>query len=172
MESFLNSFLQLFKKVPKSIFEWRYQGEHYFFKSQGLQKVAKNDTKTGTKNSTLKSIEKCSKMTSFGTSWGGSACSLFWWFLASGPQVVPKMPPGGAQGCPEPFQVPIFYDFESIWGGFWCDLGYFWVFQGVPKLKINVNIWATFPLRWKSARVSKFRQHSPRASTTKVNIKI
>ena len=47
---------------------------------------------------------------------GGSACSLFCWFLASGPQVVPKRPPGGAQGCPEPLQVPIFYDFWSLLG--------------------------------------------------------
>ena len=64
---------------------------------------------------------------------GGSTKSLFWWFLASGPQVVPKRPPGGAQGCPEPLQVPIFADFLSILGGCFCDLGYFWVFQGVPK---------------------------------------
>ena len=150
-----------------------------YFKGPGEAKIEKISIKNRTWKNTKKQLctfeQKNKNVLKKDLLWhllGGSACSLFWWFLASGPQVVPKMPPGGAQGCPEPFQVPIFDDFGSIWGGFWCDLGYFWVFQGVPKLKINVNIWATFPLRWKSARVSKFRQHSPRASTTKVNIKI
>ena len=113
--------------MPKSIFEQPSNENHYFFKSQGTPKVAKNGTKTGTKNGTLKSIEKYTKMTSFGTSWGGSSKSLFQGFLASGPEVVPQRPPGGAQGRPEPLQVPIFDDFWSLWVDFdviWATLGY------------------------------------------------
>ena len=94
---------------------------------------------------------------------GGSTKSLFWWFLASGPQVVPKRPPGGAQGCPESSQVPTLMiycrfgvDFDVIFGSFWC-----------PSHNMNIKIWVAFSLRLKSARVSKFGQHSPTASSHK-----
>ena len=42
---------------------------------------------------------------------GGVDEVTFSCFLPSRPQVVPKMAPGEPQGCPEPPQVPTFYDF-------------------------------------------------------------
>ena len=159
--------------MPKSIFEWHYQGTHYFFKSQGLQKVAKNDTKTGTKNSTLKSIETCSKMTSFSTPCGGGPPShVFYVFWYPGPKWCPR----GLQGEPRGAQSHSKYQFLMIFGRLGMDFDVIWATfecsRECPSHKMNVKIWAAFPLRLKSARVPKFGQHSPSDSATKVNIKV
>ena len=110
---------------------------------------------------------------------------LLWHLLGGGPPAhffdgfwhpAPKWCPRCLQGEPRGAQSHSKYNFLMILGRFGMDFDVIWATFGYsrecPSHKINVNIWATFPLRWKSARVSKFRQHSPRASTTKVNIKI
>ena len=52
--------------------------------------------KTGIKKSILKSREKCSKITSFGTSWGGPPSHFFDGFWHPGPKWCPR----GLQGEP------------------------------------------------------------------------
>ena len=52
------------------MFQRLYPRKHYFFRSQGLQQAPKHDAKTNTQTNAFQSIEKCFKMTSFGTPLG------------------------------------------------------------------------------------------------------
>ena len=110
---------------------------------------------------------------------------LLWHLLGGGPpshffdvfwHPAPKWCPRGLQGEPRGAQSHSKYQFLMIFDRFGMDFDVIWVILGCsrecPSHKMNVKIWAACPLRLKTARVSKFGQHSPSDSATKVNIKI
>ena len=102
--------------------------------------LGKNDTKTGTKNKTRKKYQNIlKKIAPLAPPGGGPIFTFLMCFCIrapSGSKWCPRCLKGVAQGCPGvPRATPstIFYYFWSLWGGFWCDLGYIWVFQWVSK---------------------------------------
>ena len=162
--------------MSKLIFERRHQGKHNFFRSQELQKVAENRRKTDTKNSTLKSIEKCSKMTSFGSPWGGQRNHFFDGFWHLGPRWCPRCLQGGSRGAQRHPKYQLLLIVDRFWVDFEVILATFGCSRECPSHKMNVKIWAAFPYAWrlqgyqKSGSIppvtqppkwiSKFGQHS------------
>ena len=101
--------------------------------------------------------------------WGGVHQVTFFMVFGVGAPSGAQEASRGSPGVPRVIPSTNFDDLLSIWGGFWCDFGSFWC----PSHNMNIKIWVAFSLRLKSARVSKFGQHSPSASShKKVNTKI
>ena len=105
--------------------------------------------------------------------WKGVLLLTFLMFLGirppSGAQEASRGSPGVPTATPSTICFVIFcrflVDFDEICTTFGCS-------RKCPSHRMNVKIWAAFPLRLKCTRVSKFGQHSPSDSATKMHIKI
>ena len=88
--------------------------------------------------------------------WGGGPPSHFFdGFWRRGPKWCPR----GLQGEPRGAQSHSKYQSLLIFDRFWEDFDVIWATFGCsrecPSHKMNIKIWAAFPLRLKSAGVSK-----------------